>query len=220
MPKSLVFHLNNGYSWVPKMILQPGTLVTSSPHTAPQRLPKIVEPTSKLVWWPKQLATQLTPSKVDSHQQTTTKNHQVWRPKSASTPSSPPPPKKPAQNVIQQVRQPKKVPPQDHHHVNLIHNPLKASANSPKVNTNLKALQHQIMRLSSILQIVQQCHSHQPPPQPLPPANHSYEEGQHLCVNNKSLELGTSLPTPAHRTYCLITHSCTAFVLNCIFFNA
>ena len=101
MPKSLVFHLNNGYAWVPKMILQPGTLVTSSPHTAPQRLPKIVEPTSKLVWRPKQSATQLTPSKVDSHKQTTTKNNQVWGPKSASTPSPPPPPWKPAQNVIQ-----------------------------------------------------------------------------------------------------------------------
>ena len=42
-----------------------------------------------------------------------------------------------------------------------------------KLNTNLEALQHQMMGLSSILQIVQQCHSHQPPPEPLPSANHS-----------------------------------------------
>ena len=88
IPKSSIIHVDNGYAWV-----QPRTLVTSSPHIAPQRLPKIVEPTSKLVWRPKESATQLTPSKVDSHQQTTTKNHQVWRPKSASTPSPPPPPR-------------------------------------------------------------------------------------------------------------------------------
>ena len=57
IPKPLMIHLENGYAWVTKMLLQPGVSVTSSPHTAPQRLPKFVEPTSKLVWQPKQSTT-------------------------------------------------------------------------------------------------------------------------------------------------------------------
>ena len=103
--------LGNGYAWVPKMLLHPGVLVTPSNTKATPMLTKTMDPTPKLVWWPKQLAIPLKPSLVDSPKQTSSRIHQVWRPKFDSTPSSLLPTQKPANRVIQQVWQPKKVPP-------------------------------------------------------------------------------------------------------------